>query len=614
MPKKKKNQYMIETRMIKEMFQENSENITLDGEEYLRDEMNYSPLLQKKRISASCKYIEKVSKRCSFKYSKMPYMEAYAAVASSLSQGTKGFDYVFHPFLGAAIWILDYFFDREQTADLHNILPFPGKPLYNYNMPEIEDCIHSDAMISAVVTVIMERDGTCKEEFIKIIKMIDDRPIRRLRKLYEDNMFNYIDLCIDYIMYLQKKHDADADSLIDNLKKNAQSDVMSIKGKLHKHLDLEVDLDILEDEMISEQSYFIFHSPTDLNRKYDVLCERYNEKAATLLRQFGKGDPYDICAAYLFMTISDDELLYLITPSAATLFYAACRLPWFSITVPEDTTTYKLLSYDLLYDGLSAPFTECMFNQQHLLYSINNQLMPRGLRIADVGPEYTEHYNVPVDVVSQMYNLSITLDTIKDYSDYRVYDTDEDDDIEEASQADAEQTIESLVKQNSLLARKIKEYQATLNEEKHNQSKLKKQYEESIKQSSIEREELISLREALFHAQRSESEEQPDDTIKFPQKTTGDICVFGGFDAWMKAIKPLLPDVKFYSREINPHPNLIKNADVIWLQTNSMSHNYFEQIINVARKHNKICRYFYFNSAQKCAEQIYNYYFQRKIN
>lgn len=123
----------------------------------------------------------------------------------------------------------------------------------------------------------------------------------------------------------------------------------------------------------------------------------------------------------------------------------------------------------------------------------------------------------------------------------------------------------------------------------------------------MEHEELSNLREAYYRTQNSIPEENDDLSIEFPYSVGENVCVFGGHDSWMKAIRPLLPNVKFISRFVTPHPDLIKNSDVIWLQTNSMSHVYFDQVITVARKHDKVCKYFLYSSARKCAEQIVDY-------
>lgn len=42
-----------------------------------------------------------------------------------------------------------------------------------------------------------------------------------------------------------------------------------------------------------------------------------------------------------------------------------------------------------------------------------------------------------------------------------------------------------------------------------------------------------------------------------------------------REIKPKLPDVRFVDREVISNVNLIRSADVIWIQTDVLCHDYF---------------------------------------
>ena len=55
---------------------------------------------------------------------------------------------------------------------------------------------------------------------------------------------------------------------------------------------------------------------------------------------------------------------------------------------------------------------------------------------------------------------------------------------------------------------------------------------------------------------------------------------------------------------MQPSPDLIRAADVIWIQSNALPHAFFYKIINVARSNNKRVRYFATASATKCAMQV----------
>ncbi len=72
--------------------------------------------------------------------------------------------------------------------------------------------------------------------------------------------------------------------------------------------------------------------------------------------------------------------------------------------------------------------------------------------------------------------------------------------------------------------------------------------------------------------------------------------------AWLKAIKPMLPGVRFISSLLQS--DSIRNADVVWIQTNAISHSDFYIIIDAVRKNKIPIRYFTNASAEKCARQL----------
>ena len=81
--------------------------------------------------------------------------------------------------------------------------------------------------------------------------------------------------------------------------------------------------------------------------------------------------------------------------------------------------------------------------------------------------------------------------------------------------------------------------------------------------------------------------------------------VFGGHDSFLRAFKPLLPNVKFVDTEqYGFAPEIVRNADVVWVQTNCISHSQYNNITRLARQHGVQMRYFGYASAEKCAEQL----------
>ena len=133
---------------------------------------------------------------------------------------------------------------------------------------------------------------------------------------------------------------------------------------------------------------------------------------------------------------------------------------------------------------------------------------------------------------------------------------------------------------------------------------LKDKLEKAGQETAEMAQELSDLREIVFNQQTKAAEEKQEDTkIKFPYHTTRRLIVFGGHDSFLREIKFKLPDVRFMGEDISS-PEVIRRADVVWIQTNCIGHKSYYSIIDLARKYGRKVRYFKYASATKCAEQV----------
>ena len=81
--------------------------------------------------------------------------------------------------------------------------------------------------------------------------------------------------------------------------------------------------------------------------------------------------------------------------------------------------------------------------------------------------------------------------------------------------------------------------------------------------------------------------------------------IFGGHDTFLKAIKPMLPTVKFVDAgNLAFNPEIIRNADVVWIQNNCISHSQYWAIVRNCKQAGVQMRYFGYAGAEKCAEQL----------
>lgn len=82
------------------------------------------------------------------------------------------------------------------------------------------------------------------------------------------------------------------------------------------------------------------------------------------------------------------------------------------------------------------------------------------------------------------------------------------------------------------------------------------------------------------------------------------ICIFGGHDTWVKALRGKIKTAKFIRCGDLHSLDVIRYADEIWIQTNAISHSLYGKVLDAARLNNKTVRYFNYAGVGKCAEQI----------
>ncbi len=135
----------------------------------------------------------------------------------------------------------------------------------------------------------------------------------------------------------------------------------------------------------------------------------------------------------------------------------------------------------------------------------------------------------------------------------------------------------------------------------------KGKYEREMMSLRQEHQELVDLRELVFSLQQKEDTDQKDEErkITFPYECKKKNVAFGGHDSFLKQIRPLLPNVRFIGPDsMTLNPEVIRNADTIWIQTNCISHAQYNIIMAVSRQYHVQVRYFTASSASRCAAQL----------
>ena len=91
----------------------------------------------------------------------------------------------------------------------------------------------------------------------------------------------------------------------------------------------------------------------------------------------------------------------------------------------------------------------------------------------------------------------------------------------------------------------------------------------------------------------------------YPYHTKKRTVVFGGHRTFLRELRKMLPGLKYVNiSNYGFNVDIIRNADVVWVQTNCISHTQYARILKAVRTYNIQLRYFSYASARKCADQI----------
>jgi hypothetical protein len=179
----------------------------------------------------------------------------------------------------------------------------------------------------------------------------------------------------------------------------------------------------------------------------------------------------------------------------------------------------------------------------------------------------------------------------------------------ESKTEDRPPTYEELAEKLRVEQENSKKLRSSLHEAEKNSREARKELAAIRENAALEHRELADLREVVFNKENAETgevEESFDENV-FPYEVVKETVVFGGHETWLKAIKPMLTgNIRFLDKDLNFDVNVIRNADIVWIQTNAISHTQYYRITDAARQYKKPIRYFVHASASKGALQIMN--------
>lgn len=354
------------------------------------------------------------------------------------------------------------------------------------------------------------------------------------------------------------------------------------------------------------------------------------EENAKKFCEFPLHNPYETCFALLYLFDIDDDCVWSYGVSVALACRAASMLPW-GLCLSEGIPGKMRFINDpengdyVFMPGISKDWTEEKYRSiavgedddphiaslAQIIFEFTGYVLPRNMdRYAGLRAELRSRGLRP----SQVSTVTALMAVLAEFSERNCmplsldepFDAMEED-AEEIPVADAASNTEELIRENERLRKELAKLRESSKREVYAANKkaaeLKTKLEEREQTAEEMGQELTDLRDIVFRSKTEVAEPEAAVKMSFPQHTKRRIVAFGGHDSWLREIKPKLPDVRFYG-DVVTSPDVIRNADVVWIQANCIGHRVYYGIIDLCRKHNRKVRYFGFASTAKCAEQV----------
>lgn len=353
---------------------------------------------------------------------------------------------------------------------------------------------------------------------------------------------------------------------------------------------------------------------------HDHLGNRYGNEIADCWSDFTVEDPYGMCMAFLVLLDEGSDLPWCYFPGVSFQTCYVSMLPWTrtkyshscdgiwehydseSNTVvpgPGGEPLSKKIKrpdvdawYQLTYRNTANKSSDSqpLYNLSHILYETTGCIMPRNQTRYLSALETWNRYGINSKRVNLnlLYCMSL-LGEGKHRSELKHFAACQND-SDAGTLPDDVQTLQAeLIRCREALQNAVTE----LNVEQ-------KRHSELLERVSRRDQEIQDLCHAVFHT----SDRNSTLGVKFPYRTASQIVVFGTDKLWLKQMEAMLPDIVFLERWSRDAVDLIRKADVVWIQPEHMSHGDFRSIMTEVRKFDGTLRLFPNSTISECATML----------
>lgn len=606
---------------------------------------DYTASLTKKRIDATIAYRNAARKELVGVTMPTEIDDLFAYSNSMILRG--GYtneDIYISVIIASAIWILDQLNIQGKLEEAYPYLPtvddedvllsvrHPGydstlidsviKLIFMRNRKNYEPMVmNEDPRV-----LLSERvESAPRETYDAVISLIDPEAIQGVKEKFERKVWEFYRLSFAAYTALQREQDR-IEKEIEDLQRKTLSASPIIYGGLSARANNNPTTERLEklEYQLERLTNSAWLTEMGLSDSREKTVRRFRNILGTDLVEaltcFEVDDPFE--AAFALHILLDENSLvpWIYYGSICVTYTFVDQLP-FNTPFAENGEAHLVNGanstlYSHKFKGIRwTDATDCNKepiertfgkNLSQILYHSAHTLYPR---VADEMPElegFFEDLALENESEKQLYALLIRLlgSTNKDQESLQAYRLSRE--IEKMAEENTAEPVDitDLEEAVTVLQGRVKALSQALYEE----TCLKKNAISKNNQLVSENERLIrelaDLRELVFLQQSDEPvEADAKEEIKFPVETTGRIVSFGGHPNWISEMKKLLPNVTFYSPDVVPNKDAIKNADQVWVQTQFISHAVFYRIESALGENTQM-RFFPNQNVRNCAEKI----------
>ena len=661
MAKKRKQRAPVnpELTKVKSMFQRNVDmayKVQRTHKGDFVERYDLTDVYCKRRIKAVMNLLPKFKDRYGKQYPELEMEEDLANIASLPVMTYDSIERSTSLCLGAALWMLDRAWESETILEVSELLP---ESYSGVDCIDVYDTRFHHSVFKKMLLVIQTRYGRDKSKYVvpesifdkrdpedafhKIMALLPQKRIELAVENLKQKFWEWADLYFAVLSPMVKelnRLDEAMDRLEDQMReyldrKPKKPDFAALKdlalmddrpliGRLSEEEQMIRQMDGLEEKRkkVEHRIYnlhFVSLSAGVHGKKQIAEC--VGDDFAEAFCNFHIDDPYEICFAILYLLDQDDDYAWVYSFMTAVVCRAAAMLPWglelysemddgiwfqdneWIEPKPFDPEWYETKYAGELYEDDDDPHDASL---AQLVYQYTGAILPRDMNRFDGLKKELRAKGLKPSQVSTLCAMMNILGEVSrqrfDFSKYADQDDWDDWDVEEDAIED------DLTSENEKLKTELAKLRKQAKEANYNLSRENRELKDHLEKMEVEtgemRQELADLREVVFNQQsRAEEEITEESKISFPYHTSRRLVAFGGHDSWLREIKFKLPDVRFMSDDISS-PEIIKRADVVWIQTNCIGHKSYNIIIDLARKYSRKVRYFAYASATKCAEQV----------